>query len=116
MGEYGSEVQFEEACSFDKEKIKSALKKRMKLSEEDPFLPQEYIPCTKEEADSIVLKAYDNAVNTGINALHCARALEKILIDHGWKYNTEEYVAALNATQRQKKYFLEGERTLYVVK
>lgn len=116
MGKSGGEVLFEEACQYDKERIKTALKKRMRFAEESPYSPPGLVPCSKDEADSIVLRAYDDAVSTGIEALHSVRALIKILDDHGWSYSTEEYVAALKATEREKKYYIEGERQLYVVK
>ena len=91
MDTNGSGIQFEEACNIDK---------------------------AKKEADEIVLRAYDEAVLTAVNAMHCARALEKILSDRGWKYDAKEYRKALNATQRQKKYYGENENQplLYLVK
>lgn len=114
MGGIESGIQFEEACTIDKEKIKAALKNRVIVRGRT----KKEARVTKDEAEEIILKTYDDAVNTAVDALHCARALEKILQDHGWAYNAEEYRAALSSTQRQKKYFSENEKRplLYVVK
>ena len=114
MGGIESGIQFEEACNIDKEKIRAALKSRVILRGRT----KKEARVTKAEADEIILRTYDDAVNTAVDALHCARALEKILRDHGWTYNGEEYRQALSSTQRQKIYFNERDRRtmLYVVK
>ena len=118
MAGYGSGIEFEEACNYDKEKIKAALKRRALVHPEYAAREKKYTLLTKAEADGIILDAYDSAVHTAIDALHCARALEKILTDHGWKYDPAEYREALNVTKRQRKYFDENDNKmmLYVVK
>lgn len=118
MDTNGSGIQFEEACNIDKAKIKAALNRKIWTGERYSGQRTGYERLTKKEADEIVLRAYDEAVLTAVNAMHCARALEKILSDRGWKYDAKEYRKALNATQRQKKYYGENENQplLYLVK
>lgn len=87
MAEYGNGVSFAQMCNYEKEKLKQALKGRVRIGEdEDGFT---YAPADKEACDKVVLAAFDNIVYYAIEAMSSAHALEACLNRHGIKPEKE---------------------------
>ena len=103
MGKYGS-GSFEYECYLEKQTIKYALKgKGWNCDTEETW------DISREEAEKIILQAYDQAVYTAITSMHHGRALERMLIDRKVKINFEEYHEALQETMRPSEYEYESE-------
>lgn len=87
MAEYGNGISFAQMCNYEKEKLKQALKGRVRIGEDETGFT--YAPADKEACDKVVLTIFDNMVYHAIEAMSSAHALEACLKRHGVKPEKE---------------------------
>ena len=81
MSEYGSGLTFGQACNFDKERIKHALRGELMCDEdENGFV---YAPASREECERYILRAYDECVYQASQSMDSGRALDRLMKNHG---------------------------------
>ena len=81
MSEYGSGLTFGQACNFDKERIKHALRGELMCDEdENGFV---YAPASQEECERYILRAYDECVYQALQSMDSGRALDRLMKNHG---------------------------------
>lgn len=90
MAEYGSCITFTKSCSYDKERIKHALKGELLCGEdENGFI---YASASKEECDKYILQAYDNVVYHAKQAMDSGRALDRLIADENIEIDFHKYI------------------------
>ncbi len=111
MSEYGSGISFARACAYDKERIKEALKGRQMIDEDENGF--KYRKASKEECDSFIVSAFDNAVYHAMEAMRSARALEKYMKFKGIEMALDDYIVFYYEEQihdfERGEYHYEGE-------
>ena len=100
MAEYSSGLSFARICTYDKERIKHALKGELMCGEtKDGF---EYTPAPKKECEKYILSAYDEVVLQALTAMRSGRALDRIINNNGIKVNLMDYMRIV-AEEEQKE-------------
>ena len=87
MAEYGNGVSFAQMCNYEKEKLKQALKGRVRIGEDENGFT--YAPADKEACDKVALEIFDNMVYYAIQGMSSCHALEECLNRHGIKPEKE---------------------------
>ena len=103
MSEYGSGLTFGQACNFDKDRIKHALRGELMCDEdENGFV---YAPASREECEKFILSKYDECVYQALQSMDSGRALSRLMEEHGVvmgkTYTVMEY-GALVEEEHQK--------------
>lgn len=93
MSKYSSGYTFSDICEYERKVLKSALNNKRREYNGERWVEE---PCTKEEAEKIILNVYDELVYQAKNFSHSAKALEIIMENHGLKlgkdYTLQEYM------------------------
>lgn len=107
MGAYGSGMTSGRLCMMEKEMIRHALNGEMRVGESlEGFV---YDKCdNKEELDSVILKAYDEAYFQLKRALDSGRAQDAVMRDIIKDYNLE--ISERDILDRYTKHIMEEER------
>ena len=80
MAKYGNGVSFESACAMEREQIEKAFLNQKVIDEtDDGFI---YGECTDEEAQQIILDAFDEACFQAQQAFGFGRAIENYLKEY----------------------------------
>lgn len=107
MGNCETGLTFGQTAFLEKERIKHALEGEKCVGEDDDGYVWE--PCSDAEADKEILSIFDTCVSMALNAMHEARAYEKIASDFGYDGNQDAWRAAMVATEVLDDYDFEGE-------
>ena len=96
MSKYGSGHTFSDICRYERKVLKSALNNKRRKYNGERWVEE---PCTKEEAEEIILNVYDELAYQAKDFSRSARALEIIMENHGLKlgrdYSLQEYMAVV---------------------
>ena len=99
MSEYGNGITMAKAFSYDKERIKKALTGQILAGEsEDGFI---YKPADKEDCNTYILSAFDNAVYQCREALAHGRAMEAYLKSKGINIDFKEFLPFIEAEKKK---------------
>ena len=102
MSKYGSGHTFSDICRYERNVLKSALRNKRREYNGERWVEE---PCTKEEAEEIILNVYDELAYQAKDFSRSARALEIIMENHGLKlgkdYSLQEYMTVVEKLKQE---------------